>query len=470
MLRIFSIGLNQRSAYCFEHPFVWSARIMLLVVALTTAQAAAATTVAVLPFADLSGEGRAAGEAIRETVTSDLRSVPNIHVVERARLAEVLGEQRLQTRPDIDVESAVAMGRIVGATLIVTGACQCSGETIRLTARFIRVETGEIIGTAKVDGPATDFLLLQDRVTNQLARSAGLAFRSRPRRSLRNPRVVETYGAAVVERDEARRYELLRAAITEEPEFEYALRDLDELEKRMQELASRVEAEREDIGLAKVQELVRHLDESSAPDERARAWFALFDELHAQLRFRRLLDMARQAVARPPLPTTTPFGAKIDERARFEFIQALCIFKTDADRILHEGERFLITYPTSRYFDNVKRFMEYAIRWKRKVEAGPGNAAARLERLSPFERENPCQVAHIYHEERQLKEAARYYERCAADPRADQNSLMNLINVYIAIPDFKAARRALSLLRTRFPGVADGLQGKAWREIPIDAD
>ncbi|MGZ3405530.1 MAG: hypothetical protein ACXVAN_03735, partial [Polyangia bacterium] len=65
---------------------------MFLLVA-AAAHAAPAPTVAVMPFVDLSGRGNSVGEAIRETVTSDLRAVPGLRVVERARLDELLGEQ-----------------------------------------------------------------------------------------------------------------------------------------------------------------------------------------------------------------------------------------------------------------------------------------------------------------------------------------------------------------------------------------
>jgi hypothetical protein len=79
-------------------------------------------------------------------------------------------------------------------------------------------------------------------------------------------------------------------------------------------------------------------------------------------------------------------------------------------------------------------------------------------------------VGHVYHEERQLRRAAESYEKCVAARTDDQNSLMNLMNVYIAIPDFAAARRTLARIRERFPGLAEGPQGEGWREIPIDAD
>ncbi len=425
--------------------------------------ALAAEAVAVVPFVDLAGGQRNVGEAIRETVTTDLRAVPGLRVVERARLDEVLAEQRLQGAAELDTARAAQVGRLAGASLIVTGAYQRSGASVRLTARFVRVETGEVVGAAKVDGAAGDFLALQDRITSALARSAGFALPERRRPRLRGLRAVETYGDALLARDDRRKRELLRAVVDEEPQFDYAVRDLDALEARMRDLVARADRERAREGLGRVEALAARA-RAARGDEATAAWEALFDELHAQLRFRRLLAESDAALRRPSL------GPRLDERARFELILALCIFKRDVDRVLREGERFLADHPTSRRFDDVKHFMDYAIRWKRKAAAGPGNAAARLAALAPAQRADPCVVGHLYHEERQLEAAATAYERCVADPRSHQNDLMNLINVYIAIPDFKSARRALELLRVRYPGVAEGPQGAGWREIPIDAD
>ena len=54
--------------------------------------------------------------------------------------------------------TTVKVGKLLGASLIVTGAYQRGGSSVRLTARFVKVETGEVVGTAKVDGATSDFL------------------------------------------------------------------------------------------------------------------------------------------------------------------------------------------------------------------------------------------------------------------------------------------------------------------------
>jgi TolB-like protein len=421
------------------------------------ANANASPTVAVMPFADLTSKNGAVGEAIRETVTADLRGVPGLRVVERARLDQVLAENN---------RDAVRAGKLVGATILVTGGYQRVGGDVRLTARFVDVESGVVLGSAKVDGAAGDLLSLQDRITVELARSAGFAFAPRRRPKLRSLRAVEMYGDALLERDETRRHELLRAAIVEEPQYDYAVRDLDALEQRLQKYAERAEAERQRVGLQRVEALEARVAAARAPAARTTAYAALFDELHAQLRFRRLRDDAGALVDKHD----ATLGAALDERARWELILGLCLMKSDTDRVLREGEHFLAAYPTSRHFDDVKQFMSYAIRWKRKAESGASTAAARIAALPVERRDDPCVVGHIYHEERVLTRAAENYERCVADPRADKSYLQNLINVYIAMPDFKAARRVVALVRVRFPGMAEGPDGEHWKELPIDAD
>src|SRR5204863_282040 len=78
----------------------------LLLVASTAS--AAVPTVAVLPFRDLSGGKASVGEAIRETVTSDLKTLGGVRVVERAQLDRVLGEQHLQGTGEFDAATASA--------------------------------------------------------------------------------------------------------------------------------------------------------------------------------------------------------------------------------------------------------------------------------------------------------------------------------------------------------------------------
>src|SRR5207244_3131308 len=110
----------------------------------------------------------------------DLKELSGLRLIERADLDKILAEQKLQAqRADLDPKAAARVGKLLGATLMVAGAYQRAGQAVRLTARVVRVETGEILGTAKVDGKEAEILRLQDRVTAELLRSAGLKEKAR---------------------------------------------------------------------------------------------------------------------------------------------------------------------------------------------------------------------------------------------------------------------------------------------------
>src|SRR5688572_13032138 len=122
----------------------------------------AAPTIAVMPFRDLTGAAPLIGEAISETVTIDLKQLGALRVIERRQLDKALAELKLQgRRSDLDPSSAAKLGKLLGASLIVLGGYQRASNNVRLTARFVAVETGEVIGAAKIDGPETEMLRLQ---------------------------------------------------------------------------------------------------------------------------------------------------------------------------------------------------------------------------------------------------------------------------------------------------------------------
>ncbi len=68
-----------------------------------------------------------------------------------------------------------------------------------------------MVGTAKVDGTAADFLQMQDKVTVQLLKSAGIEqkqvqrFTARTRPKLKSLKPMELYGDALVEKDDGKK-------------------------------------------------------------------------------------------------------------------------------------------------------------------------------------------------------------------------------------------------------------------------
>ena len=418
--------------------------IGVAIVALGTVARAEAPTVAVMPFSDLSSSGGTVGEAIRETVTTDLREVPGLRVIERARIEQVLAEQRLQaTRAKLDPASSAHVGKLLGATLIVTGAYQKVAQEVRFTARFVRVETGEIVGSAKIDGKAVEFLSLQDRVTAELLKSAGLAHeivkRARPR--LKSVRTMELYGDAVLAEDDGKKQKLLIAALDEDPGFTYAVHDLEALEKRIKSL-TRNAHQQEDALIASMQEKL--LTEKN-PDELHMIYNRIFGRLMTQRRWRRIIAECKQVRAAPPGKPTHDSVPNINEFCGFYTVLAASQ-TDDPDTVLREGESFLAKYPTSIWFDTVRRDVENAITHKRKEKEDAPRARAALAALPPAQKADPCAVFEVYRHFEQYRDERAPLEKCINLTTGNEN----LSRLYQALEyaceragDFACQRRAI---------------------------
>lgn len=433
--------------------------LTLLAIALfsTVALAAPSPTVAVMPFKDLSGGKGSVGEAIRETVTTDLKDVPGLRVIERSAIDHVLAEQNLQgARSDLDPLSTVKVGKLLGASMIVAGAYQKAASSVRLTARFVKVETGEVVGTAKVDGAAADFLSLQDRVTSELLRSAGiekkhvLKFAQRARPKLKSLKTVELYGDAVVETDDHKKEGYLKLALDEDPTFVYAAKDLDALEKRLKQYEAGAKAAQE----KELQALRDQLAKETDPDKRAQLRLQVWSGLQQTHRYRTL---EREARALPD-----------DELAAFYLVVMENLLK-ERDLVLRDGEAFLKRFPQSLRWKSVESMVKDAIDHKRKIEEGKATVAVELAKLSSSDRWDLCRVARVYNWEQQKTEAQRLFRAClevGTARRADV--LRDLVFNDIELGDWQAARADFAALEKEAPKEAAQVRPAFEVQVPID--
>jgi serine/threonine protein kinase/TolB-like protein len=427
-------------------------------------------TVAVMPFRDLSGGPANVGEALRETVTADLKGLSGLRVIERDSLDKVLAEQQLQARrADLDASTAARVGKLLGATLIVAGAYQQAAAQVRLTARVIRVETGEIIGTAKVDGKGAELLRLQDRVTAELLRSAGLLpqakrVAARPRPHVTNLRSMEIYGQALQTRDDQERYTLLKLAVAEDKNFTYAVNDLAALEARLRRYQLAAD-EATDKALG---EILARLSAAKDLTAGGQAVQELFQRLITGRRYRRLILEARAFLDRD-LPGPPPPGPHPRELAAFYIIMAQMNLR-DWDGLMRDGELFLKRYPSSNFFPNVKTLVEQGISQKRQTEEGRAKAEEALAKTPSMLRWDLCHLGRVYRGARQLREAQRLFRACA-EVRAGQpphpEALRELILTDVELGDFAEARRSLAALEQEDPAAYRAVKFVA-DQLPVD--
>jgi TolB-like protein len=435
-----------------------------------TAASAAGPTVAVLPFRDLSGGKASVGEAIRETVTSDLKTLGGVRVVERAQLDRVLGEQHLQGAAEVDVATAARVGKLLGATLIAVGAYQQAASDVRLTARFVQVETGEIVGTAKVDGRASDFLRLQDKVTAELLRSAGMQqhikkITERARAPIKSMHTLELYGDAVVAENDTKKKELLELAVAEDSSFTYASADLAALEKRMKQY--------EALSLKKQDEKTRALLEDFAkekdPSKQAQMVYSVLNALQQARRFRTLVGVGRSLASGPAAGASMPGGARVDEVALYYVIIGENMLKQH-DAVLHDGEDYMRRFPTSSFFAGTKAMMDGVIREKHEAAEGKQKVKERLASMSSEQRWNLCHVANEYQWSHQYREAQRLYHACfAVGGGVDKSALPMLIQADFMLGDWTAARRDLGELEKADPEMYRTMKMGYEMQLPSDA-
>jgi len=70
-------------------------------------------------------------------------------IVDRRRLDQIRNEQNFQMSGDVDDNSAVSIGKMLGATIVITGDISGLGSSQRLVLRAMDVRTGQIIKMAR---------------------------------------------------------------------------------------------------------------------------------------------------------------------------------------------------------------------------------------------------------------------------------------------------------------------------------
>ena len=117
---------------------------------LDSLQAKGKTKIAVVEFSDLSGQVTPLGRLVADELISQLftRSGERLKLVERAKLEEVLGEQRLGVKGLLEKQSVETFGRVLGVEAILTGTYAVLEDRVRINARLIAVPSAELFATA----------------------------------------------------------------------------------------------------------------------------------------------------------------------------------------------------------------------------------------------------------------------------------------------------------------------------------
>jgi len=216
------------------------------------AGAGARPTVAVLYF-DYSGRDQELDplrKGLAQMLISDLSAADAVRVVERERLEAVLAEQKLASSGKIDAKTAARVGKLLGARFLVLGSYFDVMKSMRVDARLVDVESGQIVQSIGADGKADDFLGLEQKVAAGLRdATARLAPPTPPRAEPRQPPTLQRrpapkppkrlktdtaikYGQALAALDAGKKGDaraMLGTVLAAQPDFELASRDLERL-------------------------------------------------------------------------------------------------------------------------------------------------------------------------------------------------------------------------------------------------
>lgn len=107
--------------------------------------------VAVLEFTDLQGHVTNFGRYLSEELITRLYVSNKFTVVERQLLNKVIAEQKLSLTGVVDPESAKKLGSVLGVDAIVSGTIADRGDTLKINARLIDTQTGEVFSAAAAE-------------------------------------------------------------------------------------------------------------------------------------------------------------------------------------------------------------------------------------------------------------------------------------------------------------------------------
>jgi TolB-like protein len=104
------------------------------------------STVAVL---SVSSRDRDTATFVIEELEFQFVDSKKFKIVDRKTLDTIRAEQNFQLSGDVDDNSAVSIGKMIGANIVITGTISGSGTTQRLTIKALDVKTAQIITMAR---------------------------------------------------------------------------------------------------------------------------------------------------------------------------------------------------------------------------------------------------------------------------------------------------------------------------------
>lgn len=136
-------------------------------------------TIAIMDFTNSSVDEKERFDPMQQGFASMLINYLNgstdLKVVERERIQWLLQELEMQRDPGlVDQSTAVRTGKLLGATTALFGAFTVHDDDMWLSARLVKVETGEVLLAEQIIGDKDDFFELAQDLSMQVAQAVNV--------------------------------------------------------------------------------------------------------------------------------------------------------------------------------------------------------------------------------------------------------------------------------------------------------
>lgn len=177
-------------------------------------------------------------KGLADMLISDLSKINMLNVIERARLEEILKEQKLNNSKEFDASTATKVGKLLGVQYILTGAFFDLMGSMRMDARIIDVETGKIIKSEGIDGQTNTFFDLEKKLVVKIASGLNVELNADNKEATETKTSSLSYETSLLYSDaldkmdkgeNGKAIELLKKVLQKNPDFMPAKKALDKL-------------------------------------------------------------------------------------------------------------------------------------------------------------------------------------------------------------------------------------------------
>ncbi len=113
-------------------------------------------------------------KGLAESFERDFSKISDLKVVERDKVDFLLKEIELSAAGMIDQSTAVRVGKLLGAQIMVFGnITQLDSKTAKMLVKAVKVETSEILATVEREGKP-EYFKMQDELVEDLAKQLGI--------------------------------------------------------------------------------------------------------------------------------------------------------------------------------------------------------------------------------------------------------------------------------------------------------